>query len=95
MGIKYHPDSRNFALLLILLPALIFSSPLHGGNFDVNGVKKGIDEVSKVYRLLNAAGNLQASYPESGHDFPPEVRLEAYRFLDKILKHHPSVDKIE
>jgi hypothetical protein len=77
-------------------PRPFFSnSPLQDANFDVNGVKKGIDDASKVYRLFKAEGNLQVRHPVSGHDFPTEVRLESYQFIDKVLQHTPSADKME
>lgn len=83
-------------VIAAIAPRPFFSnSPLNDANFDVNGVKKGIDEASKVYRFLKAEDNLQVRYPESEHDFPKEVRLEAYRFIDKILRHTPSVDEIQ
>lgn len=77
-------------------PRPFFSnSPLQDANFDVNGVRKGIDDASKVYRLFKAEGNLQVRHPVSGHDFPTEVRLESYQFIDKVLQHTPSADKME
>lgn len=59
-------------------------------NFNVDGVKKGIAEVSEVYRFLGAKDKLEVRYPESQHDFPPEVRMKAYRFINKILGFIPS-----
>lgn len=71
-----------------LAPRPFFSnSPIGDGNFDVKGVRKGILEISKVYKLFNAENNLQVSYPDAGHDFPPETRLTAYEFIDKTLNH--------
>ena len=83
-------------VIATIAPRPFFSnSPLNDSNFDVKGVKKGIAEAAKVYSFLKADGNLQVRYPDSRHDFPPEVRLEAYRFIDKILKHTPTVDEIK
>ena len=45
--------------------------------------------------VFNAKNNLQVRYPDAGHDFPTEVRLEAYQFIDSILKHTPNDHKIE
>ena len=70
-----------------LAPRMFFSnSPLKDSDFNPEGVRKGIADVSKVYQFLDAGDKLQVRYPESNHDFPPEVRLEAYRFIDKYLK---------
>jgi pimeloyl-ACP methyl ester carboxylesterase len=98
---KYKLDGEKIPfdfdeVIAAIAPRPFFSnSPLNDANFDVKGVKKGIDEASKVYRFLKAEDNLQVRYPASEHDFPVEVRLEAYRFIDKILGHTPSVDEIQ
>jgi hypothetical protein len=63
-------------------------SPIGDDNFAVAGVKKGISEARKVYALLGAADQLILKTPDCGHDFPPEIRQEAYRLIDRTL-HHP------
>ena len=63
---------------------------MHDRNFDVRGVRKAIREAKRVYELFGAAGQLQARYPEAGHDFPVAVRREAYAFIDKVLEHKPA-----
>ncbi|MEN8227910.1 MAG: alpha/beta fold hydrolase [Bacteroidota bacterium] len=69
-----------------LAPRPFFSnSPLRDSNFDVAGVKKGINEANKIYRLLDADKKLQVRYPDCEHDFPDQVRLEAYQFIDESL----------
>lgn len=93
---KYNLDAAkvpfNFdEVIAALAPRPFFSnSPINDTNFDVNGVKKGIANVKPVYKFLNASGNLQVRYPEAGHDFPVKERLEAYQFIDKVLKHTPN-----
>ena len=70
-----------------LAPRAFFSnSPLHDSDFNAEGVRRGMDEVSKVYRFLGAGNKIQVLYPDSKHDFPPEVRMKAYQFIDKVLK---------
>ena len=97
---KYNLDASKLPfdfdeIIAALAPRPFFSnSPLNDANFDVNGVKKGIANASSVYGFFNAAQNLQVRYPGSGHDFIPEVRLEAYQFIDKALKHSPNVVKL-
>lgn len=72
-------------------PRAFFSnSPVRDDNFDVQGVKQAVAEAGKVYHLLAATDRLQAVYPECGHDFPPEIRRQAYQFIDKMLAHQPS-----
>ncbi|MGV3502762.1 MAG: alpha/beta hydrolase [Adhaeribacter sp.] len=78
-----------------LAPRAFFSnSPLKDSNFDVAGVRKGIAAASQVYSLLKAPDQLQVRYPDAAHDFPQQVRLEAYRFLDKTLRHSPAKDEL-
>ena len=74
-------------LLGMLAPRGFFTnSPLHDDNFDVQGVRDSLDAARKVYALWNAGAEIQATFPDSGHDFPPEQREAAYRFLDQRLK---------
>lgn len=74
-------------VIALIAPRAFFSnSPLKDSNFDVEGVKKGIREAAEVYQFLNAADRLQARYPDAGHDFPEDVRMEAYRYIDRILR---------
>jgi pimeloyl-ACP methyl ester carboxylesterase len=79
-----------------LAPRAFFSnSPVNDSNFNFEGVKKGILNASEVYALFKAPDMIQVRYPVSGHDFPPEVRLEAYQFIDSILKHTPNPQVIQ
>ena len=53
--------------------------------FAVEGVRRSIAEASKIYALFGATERIQVRYPDCGHDFPPEVREEAYRFIEATL----------
>lgn len=66
------------------------SSPVGDGNFEVSGVRETIAAAAPVYRLFGKAENLQANYPECGHDFPEDVRKVAYEFFDKHLGEPPA-----
>jgi Prolyl oligopeptidase family len=87
----YHldPDQVPFdfyELVAAIAPRGFFSSsPTRDDNFEVNGVRKAIAEAHKIYKLHDAADQLQVRYPDSQHDFPTETRREAYRYLDKWL----------
>ena len=89
---KYHLDLKQIPfdfdeVIAAIAPRAFFSnSPLNDSNFSVAGVKKGIGEISEVYRFLKAKDKLEVRHPESQHDFPTKVRFEAYSFVDKILK---------
>lgn len=58
------------------------NAPLHDSNFDVDGVK----EVLAAVRSRFPDHRLVAAHPNCGHDFPPEVRKQAYQFLEQQLK---------
>ena len=80
-------------VIALFAPRHFFTnSPISDANFDVAGVRKGIELASKAYAFLGAENNLQARYPEAEHDFPPDVRLEAYRFIDRVLGFQPDLD---
>ena len=98
---KYNLDPEKIPfdfdeIIAALAPRAFFSnSPINDSNFDVEGVRKGIANASEVYGFLKATDKLQVRYPDSGHDFPPEVRLQAYRFIDKTLEHTPNAQEIK
>jgi len=74
-------------IIASLAPRPFFSnSPVGDLNFSIEGVRKGISRVKQVYSFMGAQGNVVMAYPDAGHDFPPEVREEAYRFIDNFLK---------
>lgn len=87
---KLQPENMPFDfedVIAAIAPRPFFSSsPIHDINFNVEGVRVGIASASEVYHFLNADNSLQVRYPVCSHDFPPEVRFEAYRFIDQILK---------
>lgn len=98
---KYNLDGNKFPfdfdeVIAALAPRYFFSnSPVNDSNFDVQGVKEGMASAAIVYKFLEAAANLQAHYPEAGHDFPAETRLLAYQFIDRVLKHTPAKPSLE
>lgn len=66
--------------------AFLAVSPVGDSNFEVSGVRDSIRSALPIYRLHGKPENLQAIYPDSGHDFPPAARETAYSFLEKHLK---------
>jgi hypothetical protein len=73
-------------LIAALAPRGFFtSSPRGDANFEVEGVRVCIDSARWVYDLERATDRLVAIFPEAEHSFPRAARLEAYRFLDRIL----------
>lgn len=80
-----------YEMVSAFAPRGFFScSPVGDSNFDVAGVRKVMSVAGEVYKLHRSPERLQVRYPNSAHDFPPQVREESYRFLDATLKHKQS-----
>jgi pimeloyl-ACP methyl ester carboxylesterase len=74
-------------ILGTLAPRAVFiNAPIHDENFEVSGVRDCVKAAMPVFELLGATEKLRIVYPECGHDFPPEIREEAYAFVDAALK---------
>jgi len=74
-------------VIAVIAPRAVLSiSPTQDSNFAVEGVRLAMPSVRAVYRLHNAEDAIQVEHPECGHDFPPEMRTRAYRFLDNRLR---------
>jgi dienelactone hydrolase len=69
-------------LLATLAPRPLFiNAPLGDSNFDITGVKECVEFARQVYE----SERLVAVHPDCGHEFPPEIRRQAYDFLDRFL----------
>ena len=74
-------------LIGALAPRPVFvSAPLHDANFRCQSVDQVMKAASAVYLLYGVPQNLAVVHPDCEHDFPPEVREAAYRFLDQRLR---------
>ena len=77
------PFDFNDILAAIAPRAIFVNAPLHDANFDVTGVRETIAKVERLFK----PGQLEAVYPDRQHEFPPEAREPAYRFIDRQLLH--------
>jgi len=76
-----------YEVVAALAPRAFFSnSPLRDANFEVSGVRKAEAVASAIYRLVGAPNQLVIRYPDSEHDFPDDIREEAYQFIDQQLR---------
>lgn len=74
-------------LLGALAPRPVFvSAPLRDDNFRAASVAEVVRAAAAVYRFLGAPENLVLEQPDCGHDFPPDVRERAYRWLENHLR---------
>lgn len=75
-------------ILAALAPRPLFiSAPMRDSNFDVSGVQDCVAAATPIYQtVFNAKEALVAVYPNAGHEYPHEVRNQAWLFLDRWLK---------
>ncbi len=83
---KQMPFDWTETLAAIAPRAVFINAPMRDDNFEVSGVKDCLAAAAPVFELLGAKEKLVAVHPDCGHDFPPDVRQQAYEFLDKNLK---------
>jgi len=92
---KFQLDGHQFPfnfheIIALIAPRRFFSnSPVYDYDFSVEGVKKGMDRAKEAFRFQQAEDRLQVRYPVTVHDFPPDIRREAYRFIDESFDHQP------
>jgi dienelactone hydrolase len=84
------PDRMPFDftdVLAAIAPRPIFiNAPLHDDNFDAAGVDDCVKSAQSVYSgVFHKPAGLRVVHPDCAHDFPPEVRKQAYDFLDAAL----------
>ncbi len=73
-------------LLGALAPRPVFvNAPLHDSNFVAASVDRCADAARPVYKLLGDEKSLVIRHPDSNHNFPDEMRAEAYELIDSVL----------
>ncbi|MEM7477469.1 MAG: FG-GAP-like repeat-containing protein [Planctomycetota bacterium] len=74
-------------VLAAIAPRPIFvNAPIHDSNFAVAGVRKCESALQPLFELLGNRSETTFVYPHAEHDFPEDIRLQAYEWLDKQLK---------
>lgn len=74
-------------ILGALAPRAVFvAAPLKDDNFDHTGVDDCVAAAKKIYALYGAEDRLAVIHPDCPHDFPPDIREQAYAFIDAALK---------
>lgn len=97
--IRYMPRLSNYRgrleeipydfheLLGALAPRPFFvNAPLRDSNFRWKSVDECASAARPVYQLLGASGKLLIRHPDSDHNFPEDMRDEAYRTIDSVLR---------
>ncbi|MBX3436944.1 MAG: alpha/beta fold hydrolase [Planctomycetaceae bacterium] len=86
------PDRVPFdfqEVLGAIAPRPIFiNAPIGDGNFEINGVRAVVAAIEPVYDRMRFRDwqRVRLETPDVGHDFPTDVREQAYTWLDKVLK---------
>jgi hypothetical protein len=65
---------------------LFVNAPLSDSDFDPAGVDECVNAAAPIYALLGAPNAIEVRHPATSHDFPADVREEAYLFIDRYLK---------
>lgn len=97
--IRYMPRLSNYRgklkeipfdfpeLLGALAPRPFFvNAPKKDSNFRWKSVDRCAKAAMPIYSLLGAEGKLIIRHPDCDHNFPDEMRQEAYQTLDAVLK---------
>ncbi|MBM3736300.1 MAG: alpha/beta hydrolase [Acidobacteria bacterium] len=72
-----------YELIAALAPRRVFvNAPKRDGNFKWDSVARIREAVLPVFRLHGAADALQVVHPDCDHDFPDEVREQAYAWME-------------
>lgn len=74
-------------LIGALAPRYVFiSAPLGDRNFNWQSVDRIARAAGPIFKLYDARDHLRVVHPDCAHDFPAEIREEAYRFIDAALR---------
>ena len=65
--------------------ACFISAPYGDTNFKWRSVDAIAASARKVFELYGVPERLKVKHPECGHRFPPEIREEAYDFIEHVL----------
>ncbi|MEZ6113622.1 MAG: prolyl oligopeptidase family serine peptidase [Pirellulaceae bacterium] len=65
---------------------VLIVAPLKDSNFRAASVDRVAAAAREVYQLHGQPERLRVLHPDCEHDFPPEMRDEAYRLFDEVLK---------
>jgi pimeloyl-ACP methyl ester carboxylesterase len=65
---------------------VLIVAPIGDTNFRYKSVDAVAKSAAEVYRLHDATKNLRVEHPDVGHEFPKDMRDEAYGVIDALLK---------
>ena len=68
---------------------VLIVAPTKDSNFRADSVDRIAAAARPVFKLHGHADRLRVEHPDCGHDFPPEMREEAYKLFDAVLRSKP------
>lgn len=73
-------------ILASLAPRPVFiSAPLHDSNFQWKSVDRVVNSAKEVYTLYEKPKAIKVVHPDCPHDFPDEIREQAYQWIEAVL----------
>jgi pimeloyl-ACP methyl ester carboxylesterase len=74
-------------MIAALAPRPIYvNAPTGDANFKWQSVDWILSTAKQIYSLYDATNKVTVDHPDCPHDFPPEIREKAYRFIHEYLK---------
>jgi len=65
---------------------VLIVAPLKDSNFQAKSVDRIAASAGEVYKLYGHPDRLRVEHPDCEHDFPVEMREEAYKLFDRVLR---------
>lgn len=65
---------------------VLIIAPWHDSNFKADSVDRVAAAARDVFKLHAVSGHLRVEHPDSAHDFLPEMRQAAYKFIDETFE---------
>jgi hypothetical protein len=69
---------------------VLIVAPTNDSNFRADSVDRIAASAGAVFRLYGHPERLRVEHPDSGHDFPTEMRQAAYALFDAVLAGKPA-----
>jgi len=65
---------------------VLIVAPLKDSNFKHDSVDRIAAAAKPIFKLYGVSDHLRVEHPDCPHDFPPEMREEAYKLFGSVLK---------
>ena len=64
---------------------MLVIAPTRDSNFRADSVDRVTESAREVFNLLGKQNQLRVLHPNCAHDFPPEVREQAYQWIESTF----------